>query len=244
MKIILLCAGMSSRTNLTYPKCLYKFKDGEMLIEKNLKILRGLGFLNKQIYFATGFKSKLIKTKTFNKYNFDFNNNFKTTNMVYSFNQVLKKVKTDEIIVIYSDILFERKCLIKLIKSNHSISTVIDKDWKKKWKKKSNFLDDLEELKIKNSKIYSLGKKTYDLDDIDGRFLGITKFSKKTINNLKKNFIPKILKENKNIDFTNFLMKLINNNFKVKAISDKFNWHEFDNPKDFKISKKYKNFYS
>ena len=37
MKIILLCAGMSSRTNLTYPKCLYKFKDGEMLIEKNLK---------------------------------------------------------------------------------------------------------------------------------------------------------------------------------------------------------------
>ena len=122
---------MSSRTNLTYPKCLYKFKDGEMLIEKNLKILRGLGFLNKQIYFATGFKSKLIKTKTFNKYKYVFNNNFKTTNMVYSFNQVLKKVKTDEIIVIYSDILFERKCLIKLIKSNHSISTVIDKDWKK-----------------------------------------------------------------------------------------------------------------
>ena len=39
MKIILLCAGKSSRTNLGYPKCLYKFKDGEMLIEKNLKVL-------------------------------------------------------------------------------------------------------------------------------------------------------------------------------------------------------------
>ena len=81
--------------------------------------------------------------------------------------------------MIYSDILFEKKCLSKLIKSKHSISTIIDTDWKRKWKKKSNFMNDLEELKIK---IYSLGKKTiydgrfgnyktYDLKDIDGRFL-------------------------------------------------------------------------
>ena len=161
--------------------------------------------------------------------------------MVYSFKNVLKKFKSDEIIVIYSDILFERKCLSKIIKSKHSISTVIDKDWKKKWKNKSNYMEDLEELKIKNSKIYSLGKKTYDLKDIDGRFLGITKFSKKTIINLKKNFFPRILRQNKNIDFTNFLMILISNNFKVKAVSDKFDWHEFDNPKDFKIFRNKKN---
>ena len=64
-------------------------------------------------------------------------------------------------------------------------------------------MNDLEELKIKNSEIYSLGKKTYDLKDIDGRFLGITKFSKNTINILKKNFFTKILRQNKNIDFTN-----------------------------------------
>ena len=154
---------------------------------------------------------------------------------------MLKKIKSDEVIVIYSDILFEKKCLSQIIKSKHSISTVIDKDWKKKWKKKSNYMEDLEELKIKNSKIYSLGKKTFDLKDIDGRFLGITKFSKKTIINLKKDFIPKILRQNKNIDFTNFLMNLINNNFKVKAILDKFDWHEFDNPKDFKIFRNKKN---
>ena len=241
MRIILLCAGKSSRTNLGYPKCLYKFRDGEMLIEKNLKIFKKLGFLNKEIYFATGFKSNLIKTKTSNKYNYVFNNKFKNTNMVYSFYKVLKKIKSDEVIVIYSDILFEKKCLIQLIKSKDSISTVIDKDWKKKWKNKSNYMEDLEELKIKNSKIYSLGKKTFDLKNIDGRFLGITKFSKKTIIHLKKNFFPRILRQNKNIDFTNFLMTLINNNFKVKAVSDKFDWHEFDNPKDFKIFRNKKN---
>ena len=103
-------------------------------------------------------------------------------------------------------------------------------------------MNDLEELKIKNSKIYSLGKKTYDLKDIDGRFLGITKFSKKIIKDLKKNFISKILRKNKNIDFTNFLMELISKNFKIKAISGKFEWHEFDNPRDFKIFKKNKKY--
>ena len=136
MKIILLCAGKSSRTNLGYPKCLYKFKDGEMLIQKTLKILKELGFLNREIYFVTGFKSNKIKKKTFNKYKYVFNKNFKTTNMVYSLNKVLKKIKPDEIITIYSDILFEKRCLSKLIKSKHSISTVIDTDWKNKWKKK------------------------------------------------------------------------------------------------------------
>ena len=238
MKIILLCAGKSSRTGLGYPKCLYKFKDNETLIEKNLKILNDFGFSNKEIYFATGFKSKLIKNRTFNKYKYIFNNKYKTTNMVYSFNQVLKKIKSDDVIVIYSDILFEKKCLSKVIKSKFSISTTIDTDWKRKWKKKSNFINDLEELKIKDSKIYSLGKKTFDLKNIDGRFLGIIKFSKKTVSHLKKNLISKILRKNKNIDFTNFLMELIVSNFRIYAISGKFNWYEFDNPKDFRVFKK------
>ena len=48
-------------------------------------------------------------------------------------------------------------------------------------------MNDLEELKVINSEIYSLGKKTFNLDDIDGRFLGITKFSKNLYQLLKKN---------------------------------------------------------
>ena len=150
----------------------------------------------------------------------------------------MKKIKSDETIVIYSDILFEKICLNKIIKSKHSISTIVDTDWKKKWKKKSNFLNDLEDLKINKGKIYSIGKKTFSLENIDGRFLGIIKFSKKTIEYLKKRLISKILQNNKRIDFTNFLMELIKNNLEVNAISGKFNWHEFDTPKDLKKFRK------
>ena len=83
-----------------------------------------------------------------------------------------------------------------------------------------------------------MGKKTFNIKEIDGRFLGITKFSKKSIRYIKKNLISKILKKNKNIDFTNFLMELIKKNLKVNSISGKFNWYEFDTPEDFKIFKK------
>ena len=61
------------------------------------------------------------------------------------------------------------------------------------------------------------------------------------IKDLKKNFLSEILKKNKNIDFTNFLMELIIKNFKIRSISGKFNWHEFDKPEDFKIFRKIKN---
>ena len=136
MKIIILCAGVSSRTQLGYPKCLYKFKDGEMLIEKNINKLKKLGFKNKDFIFATGFKSKIVKNKTKNLFRYIKNTNFKKTNMVYSLNKVIKNIKLDDILILYSDILFEKKCLYKIIKDKRDVSTVIDIDWKKKWFKK------------------------------------------------------------------------------------------------------------
>ena len=63
MKIILLCAGKSRRTNLGYPKCLYKFDDGEMLIEKNLKILRNCGFKIIKFILQPGLSLNLLKIK-------------------------------------------------------------------------------------------------------------------------------------------------------------------------------------
>ena len=44
--------------------------------------------------------------------------------------------------------------------------------------KKSNFLNDLEVLKINKGKIYSLGKKTFSLENIDGRFWVLRNFQK------------------------------------------------------------------
>ena len=236
MKAIILCAGLSSRTQLGYPKCLYKFKYGEMLIEKNIYKLKKLGFKNKDIIFATGFKSKIVKNKTKNLFSYIKNANFKKTNMVYSLNKVIQKINLDDILILYSDILFEKKCLHKIIRDKRDVSTVIDVDWKKKWFKKKNYKDDLEELKIDGSKIKSLGKKVFNTNGIDGRFIGITKFSKNYLKFLQEEKIIKnLLTKNKKIDFTNFLMCLIKIKKNIYAIKGKFDWTEFDTQDDFKL---------
>ena len=49
MKVIILCAGLGSRTGLDYPKSLFKFNDQECLIEKNIKTIKKMGVKNKDI---------------------------------------------------------------------------------------------------------------------------------------------------------------------------------------------------
>ena len=44
-------------------------------------------------------------------------------------------------------------------------------------KKKKFFKDDLEKLRLKKNKIVAIGKKTNKINNIDGRYVGITKFS-------------------------------------------------------------------
>lgn len=235
MKAIILCAGKGKRTGLLYPKCLQKFSDGSSILEKKLEILKKIGFKKNNIIFATGFREDLIKKKTNNLFKYVKNKKFNTTNMIFSLNEVLKKIKSDDICVIYADILFQAKDLKKIILSKKKIITLVDTKWLQKWKLKRNFKEDLEELKLKRNKVVAIGKKTNKIDDIDGRYVGITKFSKSIVQDFKKKkILKKFLLNNIKLDFTTFLMKLINNNFNVYALKKELEWHEFDTKQDFK----------
>ena len=235
MKAIILCAGKGKRTGLLYPKCLQKFSDGSSILEKKLEILKKIGFKKNNIIFATGFREDLIKKKTNNLFTYVKNKKFNTTNMIFSLNEVLKKIKSDDICVIYADILFQAKDLKKIILSKKKIITLVDTKWLRKWKLKSNFKEDLEELKLNRNRVVAIGKKTNKIDDIDGRYVGITKFSKSIIQDFKKKkILEKFLLNNVKLDFTTFLMKLINNNFNVYALKKELDWHEFDTKQDFK----------
>ena len=235
MKAIILCAGKGKRTGLLYPKCLQKFSDGSSILEKKLEILKKIGFKKNNIIFATGFREDLIKKKTNNLFTYVKNKKFNTTNMIFSLNEVLKKIKSDDICVIYADILFQAKDLKKIILSKKKIITLVDTKWLQKWKLKSNFKEDLEELKLNRNRVVAIGKKTNKIDDIDGRYVGITKFSKSIIQDFKKKkILEKFLLNNIKLDFTTFLMKLINNNFNVYALKKELDWYEFDTKQDFK----------
>ncbi len=239
MNIIILCAGMGKRFHSKKPKSLTKIFN-KPIIEYTLNSISKINTNKKKIIFATGYKENLIKKTTNRSYKYIFNRKYRSTNMVYTLVNVLKNINIDTTIVIYGDIIFSYKDLQKIASSKKNIITLLDFNWKKLWKTNNKIKYDLESLKILNKKIIHLGNKTNNIKDIDARYVGITKFSKKIIKkilhiNKQKNFNE--IDINK-IDMTNFLMELIRKNFVINFIKSKKNWYEFDNQKDLSIFKK------
>tara|TARA_B100000700_G_scaffold62216_1_gene68385 strand:- start:26217 stop:26954 length:738 start_codon:yes stop_codon:yes gene_type:complete len=239
MKVIILCAGKGRRFKIRTPKCLLKI-DNETLVEKCLNNFKDNYIKSKDIIFASGFKENLIKKKVGNKFNFIKNKDYENTNMVYTFFNAIKKIKNTDIIVTYSDIMFSSKDLNNLIKSKYKFTTLVDSKWKNIWKKKKKLLLDSETLKIYKNKIISLGKKTKNIKNIDGRFVGITKISSNEIKKIKLIFDENLLKypdKFKKIDMTNFFDFLIKKKQNIYATKTHSSWYEFDDKNDLKSFK-------
>ncbi|MAH99339.1 MAG: hypothetical protein CMA12_08425 [Euryarchaeota archaeon] len=151
--------------------------------------------------------------------------------MVYSLFTALKKITNSDVIITYSDIIYKSSNINKLIKNQYDISTLIDFNWKQMWKKKNKLQEDSESLRIKDKKIIELGKPTTNIRNIDGRYVGIIRFSKKKLKKIK-DIYRLSLKINKRkfekIDMTNFLNFLIQNNFEVHSVKLSGKWNEYD----------------
>lgn len=241
MKAIILCAGLGSRLNSKKPKCLLEVKD-KPIINHIVENFINNGFKKKDIVFATGFKNQLIKKKFGKNYSYIFNRYYRSTNMVYTLFNCLKEFKNQDIIVSYSDIIYNKTNIKKLINSKAQISTVVDFNWKKIWKRKNKLLTDSETLKIKKNRIIELGKNTKDIKNIDGRYVGILKFSSKIIDDLKKIYSLNLRLHNqrfKKIDMTNFLNFLIKSNFIISPVKLLGNWNEYDDISDLNYDKKF-----
>ena len=240
MKLILLAAGKSSRI-------FRKIKTNKCLIEINKKPLikhiidnaNELGI--KDIDVVVGYKSINIKKKLKNRsLNFINNKKFNSTDMVYSSILSLKNCNTDSIIC-YTDIIFEKKVLKKLIK-DQSKNIVVPhlKSWTSVWsKRKKNIFEDAETfISNKNNQISEIGKRINrkNIKKITGQFMGIKYVTKKKI----KNFILKYkFYKKKKVQFTEFLNYLILNKTIVKTFSYKGKWYEFDDIVDLKTFKNY-----
>lgn len=250
MKAIILAAGEGKRLRpLTedIPKCMVSLF-GKTLLERQIEIFRSCNISD--ISIVTGYKSELIILNGITYFN---NPKFQTTNMLETLFCAEEKLK-DCIIISYGDIIFEKKVLNCLIKSEDDISVVIDKDWKKYWKIRfEKPLDDAESLLI-DSKGYikSIGQKVENFDKIQGQYIGLMKFQNKGIDILK-NFYRKAKEEslsgtnilNQDITFersflTDFLQGLIHEKHQLKAVSIRNGWLELDSMKDYETyTKKY-----
>jgi L-glutamine-phosphate cytidylyltransferase len=245
MNAIILAAGKGERLRpLTneIPKCMVKLF-GKTLLEYQIDVFKSCGI--NDITIVTGYKADKIKLKGVN---FLHNENYDTTNMVETLFCAKEKL-SENVIISYGDIIFEKKILQKLINSEWDSSIIVDSQWEKYWKMRfENPLDDAESLKIdENGLITNIGMKVTSLEEIQGQYIGLMKFKNEGIKNLKKIYEKAKLKSmtginllNQNIHFeksymTDLIQLMINEGEEINAIKIVNGWLELDSISDYNL---------
>jgi len=233
MNAIILAAGRGSRlTNLTdtIPKCLVQINK-KSLLSRQLEIYNSLPEIS-NISIVRGYLKEKINDKRINKY-FE-NKEWKRTNMVSSLYTCKEILKEKDSIISYGDIFFGYKIINKLINDHNDIVISYDSDFLKLWSKRfKNPLDDLETFKIdENQYLIDIGDKTDDIQKIEGQYMGLLKITRNGWNKID-NLLCKI--NFNNIDMTQLLKILLNENLKIKTVQNKEIWGEVDTPHDITI---------
>ena len=240
MKAIILAAGRGSRLSKytsEIPKGLLKFGKYS-LIEYQINMFKKLGI--NDISIVTGYMHKKFK---YNEVSYFHNEDYLKTNMVHSLFCASEKL-SNQCIVCYSDIIYEEKVLQKLISSECDIGVTVDCDFKDYWKFRlgNDYKSDMESMVIKTGQILSLGKSDPKPDEIDGRYVGLIKFSNKGVEKL--NFFYNLFKKRnqksrfgnrtfENWFMTDLLEKMIGEGVNITPVQISKGWLEFDTDDDY-----------
>lgn len=242
MKAIILAAGSGTRLKKyteNLPKGMLDFM-GKTIIERQIDVYRESGIEN--IIIVRGFEAEKIKYDGIQYYT---NEKYADTNMVESL-MTAKQEFNDNVMVSYSDILFEPNMLRKMMASNDDFACAVDDDWKIYWQKRYGRIDfDTESLSIdKEDNIIELGLENPPIGRVDARYIGLLKFSAAGLK-----FIQRIMdaayREYKDRPWqqsgkpvheaymTDLLNAIIESGKSVKAIHFSNGWIEFDTNEDY-----------
>ena len=241
-KSLIVAAGLGSRlkghTENT-PKCMLDF-GGKTLLERQLSSYKKCGIDN--ISLVRGYKKNKINYKGI-KY-FD-NDDYKNNNILNSIFYAEEEINGN-IIISYSDILFEPFVVKRVLDSDHDISVVVDIDWRDYYvDRKDHPLTEAENVIFNsNNDVVKIGKITTDKEEVHGEFIGMIKLNHKGCEILKQNF-HRVKKSFWNKPFqrakifqkaylTDMIQELVNIGIKVHCVIIKRGWKEIDTVEDYK----------
>ena len=184
--VIIIAAGLGSRLKKytdNLPKCMLDFA-GKTLLQRQLEAFKING-LNK-ISVIRGFKKEKINYPDLTYFeNKDYKNNNILNSLMYA-----EEALNGHVIVSYSDILFEKEVVDRLMKSEHDISIVVDIDWRGYYVDRNEHpINEAENVIFDaNNKVVEIGKIHTDRHDVHGEFIGMMKFSPRGSEIFKKHF--------------------------------------------------------
>jgi len=240
IKAIIVAAGHDKRLgSLTknLPKCMLDVK-GKTIIERQIENLKNCGI--NDIIIVKGYKQEIIDIPDVKYYQ---NPDFEDNGILYSL--FLAKGEMDcDFIFLYSDIIFDKKILERLLKRNADVDLIVDLNWKDRYNERiSQPAGEAELVKVKDDRIINIAK-NIDRKTAYGEFIGLAMFSKKGAENLK-NCYKKSLEKFKNkrfhevpsikkAYFTDMIQEMIDNGFEVNNLNIYGDWMEIDTFEDYR----------
>ena len=185
-KCLIVAAGLGSRLKghtENNPKCMLDF-GGKTLLQRQLASYKNNGI--DDISLIRGYKKNKIKYKGI-KY-FD-NNDYKDNNILNSIFYG-QEVINGNIIISYSDILFEPFVVKRAMDSDHDISVIVDVDWRDYYVgRKDHPLSEAENVIFNsNNEVVKIGKIASQKEEVHGEFIGMIKLNHRGCEIFKQNF--------------------------------------------------------
>ena len=176
MKAIILAAGLCTRIRtLTQdkPKCLLELK-GKTILQHQIDTFHSCNITD--ISIVKGFKAEMINIPGIKYY---INSNYKNNNILNSLLYAEDELN-DDVVVSYSDILFEKIILERLISSKRNISICADVKWIENYHGRSQHpVEEAEKVVFdRENRVIEIGKILRQKHDVYGEFIGLMKFTK------------------------------------------------------------------
>lgn len=240
MKLIVLAAGQGTRLRpLTdnIPKCMVPL-EGKPLLEHQLETARAVGL--KDLHVATGYREDVIAYPGVTKHQ---NPEYATTNMVATL-FCAESIMDDDLIVSYGDIVYQPDVLRALMDSPAEVSVVVDLAWQRYWAaRQEDPLIDAETMKLRaDGTIAELGKKPESLEDIQGQYIGLMKFSRQALGQIRRFYhdLDRSArydgKDFPNMYMTSFLQLIADRLMPLQAVFIRNGWMEIDAPSDLEFT--------
>jgi len=236
MRLIVLAAGQGTRLRpLTdeIPKCMVPL-EGVPLLERQLATAREVGLTD--LHVATGYREDVIDYPGVVKH---YNAAYDRTNMVATL-FCAETIMDDDLIVSYGDIVYQPDVLQSVIDAPHPVSVVVDKEWEHYWRaRQEDPLIDAETMKLgPDDTILELGKKPESLEDIQGQYIGLMKFTRQALAAIRPFYhgLDRAAiydgKSYDNMYMTSFLQMIADRLMPLHAVYIRNGWMEIDTPED------------
>lgn len=248
-QIIFIAAGMGSRLapyTDDCPKCMLPL-NGRPVIKNNINCF--LPSNDFQINIVVGYKKNKIIISNTRKFE---NTNYKNNNILFSlmyastvFEECIEQQR--DLIISYSDIIYSKSIVDKLVSNTSDIVVATDMDWQKAYQGRTEHpISEAERVYLNKKGIaIKLGKNLEENENLDsGEFIGLLKLSPAGASAWLENFntINKSLKANDPFQgsnefqkayLTHFLQYLISQGLEINCSKFEGGWMEFDTSQDY-----------